>query len=128
MYILSYSIYSIDTHNSRCIGLYRQLILLPNICVYSVYYIYTHIFILCVYIHYIYIHIYLYIVHTSTHSSPRLDFCCEAKCVLANQMAEEKKSMQVDKAPLGLVGLGRGPVEHLRMPDFFSILKWGLKT
>jgi len=43
-------------------------------------------------------------------------------------MAEEKKSMQVDKAPLGLVGLGRGPVEHLRMPDFFSILKWGLKA
>ena len=53
MYILSYSIYSIDTHNSRCIGLYRQLILPPNICVYSVYkdlyYVYT------------YIHIYIYI-------------------------------------------------------------------
>ena len=48
MYILSYSIYSIDTRNSRCIGLYRQLILPPNICVLC---IHTYLYYVCIYIY-----------------------------------------------------------------------------
>ena len=57
MYILSYSIYSIDTRNSRCIGLYRQLILPPNICV------------LCIhtYLYYVYIYIYISTCTLYTH-------------------------------------------------------------